>query len=113
MSQHTKGRLVADMNVPTALIPGHIIKTAYEPHRPIASLWVGGGTKGKPEQEANARRIVACWNACEGIDPEAVPGMVEACKRVLRAEEWAKTSDRMSSVEIADLLRAALAKATK
>ena len=28
------------------------------------------------EQQANADRIVACVNACEGINPEAVPGLV-------------------------------------
>lgn len=30
--------------------------------------------------EANAERIVACVNACEGIDPEAVPRMLAALK---------------------------------
>lgn len=30
-------------------------------------------------QEANVPRIVACWNACAGINPEAVGDMLEAC----------------------------------
>ena len=30
--------------------------------------------------EANAARIVACVNACEGINPEAVPEMLEALR---------------------------------
>jgi hypothetical protein len=30
--------------------------------------------------KANAERLVACWNACAGIDPAAVPELVEACK---------------------------------
>lgn len=27
-----------------------------------------------------AARLVACWNACEGINPEAVPELLAACK---------------------------------
>lgn len=30
--------------------------------------------------EANARRIVACVNACQGLNPEAVPDLLAACK---------------------------------
>ena len=37
------------------------------------------------EHEANARRIVACVNACEGINPEAVPDLLAACELCL---EW-------------------------
>lgn len=38
----------------------------------------------KQEAEANAARIVACVNACEGINPEAVPMLVEACREFIR-----------------------------
>jgi hypothetical protein len=34
------------------------------------------------ENEANAIRIVACVNACEGINPEAIPDMLEALNRL-------------------------------
>jgi len=33
---------------------------------------------------ANARRIVACVNGCEGINPDAAPGLLAA----LEAVEW-------------------------
>lgn len=56
---HTPGPWKAHFNVPTAVIPGHIIKKDDAVARPIASLWEGGGTKGKPEQIANARLIAA------------------------------------------------------
>ena len=37
-----------------------------------------------PERaEANAERIVACINACEGINPAAVPDLLAACELVL------------------------------
>ena len=32
------------------------------------------------EVEANADRIVTCVNYCEGINPEAVPDLLAACK---------------------------------
>lgn len=34
------------------------------------------------EAMANAKRIVACVNACAGINPEAVPVLLKMCERV-------------------------------
>ena len=50
------------------------------------------GTDNQFELEANAEHIIACWNACEGIDPETVP-------------EQQATIDRLEA-EKADLLDA-------
>lgn len=36
--------------------------------------------------EANARRIAACVNACQGIDPEAVPLLIEALDAMMRVQ---------------------------
>jgi hypothetical protein len=36
------------------------------------------------ESNANAKRIVSCVNACAGIDPEAVPEMLNACERAAK-----------------------------
>jgi len=77
-TKHTKEPWAAHLNAPAATIPGHIIKAAYSPYHPIASLWEGGGTHGKPEQMANTERIVACINGCAGINPKAVPKMLAA-----------------------------------
>lgn len=33
--------------------------------------------------EANASRIVACVNACAGLDPAAIPALVAAAERVI------------------------------
>jgi len=38
-----------------------------------------------PEAAANAKRIVACVNACAGINPEAVPELLEAA---INAVDW-------------------------
>jgi len=34
---------------------------------------------------ANAKRIIRCVNNCAGINPEAVPGLLEACKSAIKA----------------------------
>ena len=40
----------------------------------------------KEEYEANASRIVACWNACEGISTEALVAMPTPFSKLLSAE---------------------------
>ncbi len=57
--KHTLGPWKAHLNVPTAAIPGHIIKAVYDPQSPVASVWVGGGTHGVERQIANAHLIAA------------------------------------------------------
>ena len=53
----------------------------------IATVWCEG-VGDRDEAEANASRLVACWNACEesGINPEAVPELVKALENVVA--EW-------------------------
>jgi hypothetical protein len=68
--------------------------------------------------EANARRIVACVNACEGINPEAVPDLLAACEYVKYAApetEGLEPGNILSvSLTVAGVrqLRAAISKAT-
>lgn len=64
---HTVGRLKAS--------PGtHVLDDAG---RSIAQVNYG---RNKEQWEANARRLVACWNACEGLETEALEkhGLVHA-----------------------------------
>ena len=61
--------------------------------------------------EEHARRIVACVNACEGINPEAVPELVDALRRISDGEfatdvQW---GDRVAALR--DVARSALKKA--
>ena len=58
-----------------------------------------------PNDRANATRIVACVNACEGINPEAVPELLEALKDMYLGR--GHPGDRI------DRALAALAKATE
>ena len=41
------------------------------------------GERNKSQEEANARRLVACWNACEGIDDEL---LADDCIRKTRED---------------------------
>lgn len=54
-----------------------IIATAY----PVTTGYpiTDDGQPGS-ESHANATRIVACVNACEGINPDAVPNLIRECK---------------------------------
>ncbi len=33
---------------------------------------------------ANAKRASSCWNACDGINPEAVPALLEAVESLVK-----------------------------
>jgi len=64
------------------------------------------------EVAANARRIVACVNACEGINPEAVPDLLEACRKLIEANSiHAHEIDEDILALAVDMAEAALAKA--
>ncbi len=72
------------------------------------------GTSGHSETAlANMCRIVACVNGCAGINPEAVPELVRACKAALATiAPHVENDDAMGwGVAAESLLRAALAKA--
>lgn len=66
--KHSQTPWFAELNAPGAvLIPGHLIKVDDRDGDnvmfPIAVVWEGGGTKGKPLQIANTEFIVhACNN---------------------------------------------------
>lgn len=38
----------------------------------------------RAQSRANAEHAAACWNACEGINPEAVPKLLAACKALVK-----------------------------
>jgi len=101
MNKHTPGPWKAHLNVPTARIEGHIIKVDDDVECPIASLWVGGGTEGKPRQKANATLIAAA------------PDMLEALEELMGAITLEEDLFRCDDLDRADYCRAtaAIAKA--
>lgn len=73
-AKHTPGKLVA--------INGDIsiLKTEDGQQR-ICTL--NGFNGDDALRIANCNRLAACWNACEGINPEAMPEMLRECKVAL------------------------------
>lgn len=48
--------------------------------------------------EADAARIAACVNACEGIeDPRIIPELLDICKRVARSSEASEALKKSAS----------------
>ena len=68
-TEHTRGRVF--------LAPSNVIGCG-DPQKwerlKINSPWVEDAWEGDAEAVANMRRLVACWNACEGIDTEYLEG---------------------------------------
>lgn len=67
-----------------------------------------------PQHAANADRIVACVNACAGVNPDAVPDMLAALHRADAALSLLMATgngDRHDRAAL-DVIRAAIAKAT-
>ena len=61
---------------------------------------------------ADAARIVACVNGCEGINPEAVKDLLAACKLML--ETWEMSDDGLTgrgAIAAQEACRAAISKA--
>ncbi|MFA6167821.1 MAG: hypothetical protein WC700_14465 [Gemmatimonadaceae bacterium] len=80
----------------------------------VADVW----TSDRPDAErfANAARIVACVNACAGIDPEAVPLMLDALQECITEHGAAGYYNPAKYAQtrldyITQVARAALAKA--
>ena len=67
-TKFTPGPWKAQLNAPLAAVPGHLVKTDDNVERPIALLWEGGGTHGKPTQIANAHLIAAAPELYEALD---------------------------------------------
>ena len=89
-TQHTQGRLyVVESQEHWGRVNCHL--TAEVDDASIGSIWVNGTSKNR----ANARRLVACWNACEGIPTE----MLEAvCKVPLAAAMLVEQLDHFKAL---------------
>lgn len=100
---HTLGPWKAHLNAPTAAIKGHLIKTQSDPETPIAVLWEGGGTHGKPRQVANARLIAAA--------PELLEALTYLVKATSLNDHLSHEESLTLQFETVDKARAAISKA--
>ena len=70
---------------------------------------------GSVTAKADADHILACVNACEGINPKAVPDLLNACKILLEdcemalSNEWDRSDDGFE--DSSQILSSALIKA--
>lgn len=105
-AQHTPGRLVEDTRGPRADIrseSGRIVAVTYGLGFPKTAE---GLEKRTQEDRANRRRLVACWNACDGLSTEALESEGNA------ALGWSRTASKLiHATTQRDELLAALDKA--
>lgn len=72
-AKHTSGLLRVDPDDrPDMEWNNHIVSVDH-PHMTICFM-SHDGTRENEQGEANAARLVACWNACEGISTEQLQG---------------------------------------
>lgn len=71
--------------------------------------------EGREIAEATCARLVACYNGCAGINPDAVQGLLAACKAALHVasviDRWDTCEPGTSPYVAFQQLRAAIAKA--
>lgn len=99
---------------------GHAVKAGYALSEPGAMKYgnyrvatvgpQGHWPSTTAMRRANAARIVGCVNACAGVNPEAVPGLVASVASALDHLENAWSDTEARELQIAQL-KAALAKA--
>lgn len=82
MSEHTPEPWFANGSEIRASNPKAERKHTF---RPFVAQMLCGPSFSTAEVEANAHRIAACVNACAGLNPEAVPDLLAAAEKVLRA----------------------------
>lgn len=129
-TQHTPGRVEHDMRG----YPHSDVRSVSG--RKIANTWGTGHPKTAEaykrrteEDRANARRLVACWNACEGLSTEALErlGTLDRAKvelDVIRTKAIAQRDELLAALHqivghdlpdenaIVAVARAAISKAT-
>lgn len=73
--QHTLGRIRAlpeEPGVPYIRIRGDLIGQRFKIANVLTPVYEGVGEREFEETRENARRLVACWNACEGLATETL-----------------------------------------
>ncbi|MGL5091505.1 MAG: hypothetical protein ACRC8B_11365 [Aeromonas sobria] len=82
MIQHTKGLLKAGKGI--AVVADHPVQDVVD-HPTLETLgsdafeYYGGHLVAESVNVADARRIVACWNACNGIATEDIERAIKIC----------------------------------
>lgn len=88
MTKYRKENWVAKFDVPTALIPGHIVYESRSPHTPVASVWCGGTSEGRKIQRRRTLLIASAPKMLRTL--EAVTEQLEAVMRLSNSSHDAK-----------------------
>lgn len=115
MSKHTPGKLTVGLS---GDLEGYALKadpTIAEGFLGAKVAWIlAYTTKGRPdfpdEEKANADRLADCWNACEGLNPEAIRKVITTALRVVTAFQGAEGDESRDAIAA---LTTALTKATE
>ncbi len=79
----------------------------------VAVVWETENEVGKPDRAPfDAARITACVNACKGINPDAVPELLQTLDRIASGEFAANVTPAEQVSAMRNIARAAIAKAT-
>lgn len=62
--------------------------------------------------ESTGRNVAIAYDKSDAPLLAAAPDLLAACQRILRAIDWSESGDRLDSTKQANILRAAITKAT-
>lgn len=110
-TKHTPGKLWHDPDSGDYYIndDSGAMAGVYNPHEVHEHEQPGIYEAGVDEAIANRDHLIACWNACESINPKAVPDLVDAA-----SEYFSRVNPHLGGDfdDVSNTLRAAIAKAT-
>lgn len=72
--EHTHGKLIVGNRTSDG---GAVLISMEGPVIAETTKWTGPGSSDPEMREANARRLAACWNACNGIKTSSLERMTE------------------------------------
>ncbi len=118
-TKHTPGKLEYENDEAKDCESWRIFALSTDNHDTVADVPKTGDEEYDEVTFENVKRLVACWNACDGLpDPSVVPKLIAALKAAESTIRWAaqESAGRVKAEIVggwlhhADQARAALAK---
>lgn len=106
---HTPGPLVARVKLITTADGSRTIASTANIHTGEArDMMLDEKIEFDRQNKANTRRLVDCYNACEGLDPSAIQDLVQAARALIdltagegpHAEEFSRRLDDWDSENV-------------
>ena len=96
-AKHTQGPLVLAQH--GAIRGGPMVRYINGSIQEQVAMTTGAGWMVQGEHLANARRLVACWNACESFSTEMLEGAMSAVVQGGFVGMWSNYCDKKSEAE--------------